>query len=411
MMMNTIENTEGQVSNQKEVSAQLKEKQAPSKKLKSWKKKAVRKSKNLLTAQLLGKQVGRWFTATVLLPLLIAAIYYVAIASDRYVSMATFMIERSDGNRSMAEGISLFGMAPQASNDLKILENFIQSPDMLNYLERSLSLRQHYFESADWLSSLAADASYDEFLTYYRDHISIRYNDSNGLLDLSVQAFSPKMAEDIASEILRHSEAFVNLISHNMATEQQAFVEKEVNLYEKRLREATNNIVNFQNQYGLLSATDQSVALSTILNELKAELIRNRTELQTLSSYLNGNAPEIIALKQRIKALEQQLGEEQKRLTSEDQGSMNTLSAQQQELQLNVELATKAYTSALVALETTRTEASRKLKQLVVISSPYQAEEATYPRVLYNLANIFIILLMVFALIRMVYATIMEHRD
>ena len=180
---------------------------------------------------------------------------------------------------------------------------------------------------------------------------------------------------------------------------------------EGRLKEATAQVVEFQNKYGLLNASEQSVALSTVLNDLQAELIKKRTELQTLTSYMNSDAPEIITLKQRIKALEKQLGTEQKRLTSTDKTSMNNLTAHQNELQLNVELATKAYTSALVALETTRTEASRKLKQLVVVSTPYKAEDATYPRVLYSLTNIFLVLLMIFGLVRMVYASVMEHRD
>lgn len=381
------------------------------KRLARGKRKSKEKIQYLVQTHLLGKQSGQWFTAMVLAPWLLAAVYYVGIASERYVSTATFMVERSDGSSNMAEGFNLFGISPQASNDLKILENFIQSPDLLNKLEADLNLRQHYTHSADWLSNLDSDASYDDFLSYYRDHIGIRYNDSNGLLDLSVQAFSPEMAERIASRILLHSEAFVNHISHSLAAEQQAFVEKEVLQYESKLRGATAEVVRFQNQYGLLSATEQSVALSSVLNELQAELIRHRTEKQTLSSYLNPNSAQIIALDQRINALEQQLSEEQKRLTSDDKTSMNTLSAQQQELQLDVELATKAYTSALVALETTRTEASRKLKALVVISSPYLAEDATYPRVLYNLTNIFIVLLMLFALARMTYATVMEHRD
>ncbi len=369
------------------------------------------KYRTFLVNNLFGKQSGRWFTGIVLLPLSIAAGYYLLYASDRYVSSTTFMVERSDGSASMADGFNLFGMSPQAGNDLKILENYIQSPDMLDYLEGNLNLRAHYTTNTDRLSRLAEDASYDDFLRFYRKHISIRYNDSNGLLDLSAQAFTPEMAEQIASQILRYSELFVNQIGHELASEQQAFVEREVSQYETRLREASARIVKFQNQYNLLSATEQGAALSQVLNELQAELIRNRTELQTLSSYLNRKAPEIITLKQRITALEQQLSKEQKRLTSEDKNSMNTLAARQQELQLDVELATKAYTSALVALESTRTEASRKLKQLIVISSPYKAEEATYPKVLYNLTNMLLVLLMIFGLVRMVYATVLEHRD
>ena len=369
------------------------------------------KARTFIQQNLLGKQAGQWFTGMVLVPLLLSTVYLSFMASDRYVSKATFMIERSDGGGGMIEGFNLFGISPQTGNDLKILESYIQSPDMLNYLQDTLDLRQHYHDKADWLSGLGSSASYDDFLSFYREHLGIRFNDSTGLLELSVQAFTPEMAEKIANAVLHHSEVFVNQISHSLANDQKAFVEKEVRQNEGRLKEATAQVVEFQNKYGLLNASEQSVALSTVLNDLQAELIKKRTELQTLTSYMNSDAPEIITLKQRIKALEKQLGTEQKRLTSTDKTSMNNLTAHQNELQLNVELATKAYTSALVALETTRTEASRKLKQLVVVSTPYKAEDATYPRVLYSLTNIFLVLLMIFGLVRMVYASVMEHRD
>ena len=74
-------------------------------------------------------------------------------------------------------------------------------------------------------------------------------------------------------------------------------------------------------------------------------------------------------------------------------------------------MATKAYSSSLIALESARTEASRKLKQLVVVSSPQLSEDAKYPRVAYSLTNILLILLALFGLVRMIRATIREHKD
>ncbi len=360
---------------------------------------------------LLEKEAGRWFTVIVVLPLLLATLYLGLIASERYVSNTTFMIERSDGASSIVDGLNLFGMAPQSGNDQKILENFIKSPDMLSFLDNELQLRKHYVASGDWFSSLSASANYDQFLQYYQEHINIRLNDSNGLLELEVQGFTPEFAQQLALLVLQRSESFVNEISHNMATEQQAFVQKEVGLNEDKLRDATSRVIRFQNKYGILSASEEGAALTGVLNELQAELVRNRAELQTLSSYLNGSSSQVVTLKQRIRALEKQLSVEKKRLTDDGRTSLNDLAARQQELQLELDLATKAYSSALIALETTRTEASRKLKQLVVISSPYIAEEAKYPRVLYSLVNLFLVLLMVFGLARMGYATVKEHRD
>ncbi|WOG29995.1 hypothetical protein [Endozoicomonas sp. 8E] len=364
-----------------------------------------------LKSALLTHQTGQWFTAIVLIPWALCAIYFTLIASDRYVSEASFLIERSDSGGGSIEGLSLFGVIPQASNDQKILETFIQSPDMLEHLDQKLSLKQHYIESADWISRLTPSASQEDFLDFYRSHINVRYNDTNGMLDMEVQGFEPEYTKKVTDLILLKSESFVNDISHNLANEQLTFVRSEVERAEQRLKDFTRRLLNFQNKTGLLSVEEQGAALSGIMNELQAELIRSQTELQTLTSYLNENSAQVIALKQRISALQSQITTEKDKLVDSEATSLNELAAQQQELQLDLELATQAYTSALVALETTRTEASRKLKQLVVVSSPYQAQDAKYPRVAYSLINILLILLMIFALARMIRATIHEHRD
>ncbi|AMO58731.1 hypothetical protein GZ77_17445 [Endozoicomonas montiporae] len=357
------------------------------------------------------RQAGRWFLGFVVIPWTLSAAYYTGIASERYVSEASFMIEKSDSGAGSVEGLSLFGVTPQAGNDQRILEAFIKSPDMMYFLDEQADLRRHYTDKADPLSRLSLDASHERFLQFYRDHIRIRFNDSNGMLDLETQGFTPEFAQNLARLILERSEAFVNEISHSLAAEQLKFVQQEVGLTEQRLKEMTANLVAFQNETGLLSATEQGAALNSIMNELQAELIRSKTELQTLTSYLNENSSQVVALKQRIAALQKQLSAEKIRLTDSETTTLNDLAAQQQELQLDLDLATKAYSSALVALESARTEASRKLKQLVVVSSPHLSEEAKYPRVAYILINILLILLAIYALVRMIRATIREHRD
>lgn len=374
-------------------------------------KKPSNKWLELAKKHLIHKQAGRWFAGMVIVPWALAATYYTGFASDRFVSETSFMVEKNDGGSTGVEGFSLLGMAPQAGNDQKILEAFITSPDMMLYLDEQIDLKQHYTVSADWISRLPEDASYETFLQYYRDHLRVRYNDTNGLLELEVQGFSPEFAQTLAENILSRSEAFVNQISHELAGEQLSFVQGEVKLSEQRLKEMTAELLAFQNETGLLSATEQGAALNGILNELQAELVRNQTELQTLTSYLNSKSPQVVALKQRIDALQQQLTSETEKLTDSNTVSINDLAARQQELQLELDLATRAYSSALVALESARTEASRKLKQLVVISSPQLSEDAKYPRVAYALTNILLILLAIYALVRMIRATVREHRD
>ena len=375
------------------------------------KKKTQNKWFNLAKKHLIHKQAGRWFLSLVVVPWSMVAVYYTSYASDRYISEASFMIEKNDGASSQINDLSLLGVTSKSGNDQRIVEAFIQSPDMLNYLDKQLNLKDHYSTQADLFSRLAPDASYEAFLEYYRAHLRVQYNDTNGMLDMELQGYTPEFALALSEHVLKRSEAFVNEISHNLAGEQLRFVQSEVALSESRLKDMTARLVEFQNQTGLLSAQEQGAALNTIMNELQAELVRNQAELQTMTSYLNSNSPKVVALKQRMAALEKQLSTEKTRLTDSSATSLNDLAARQQELQLDLELATKAYSSALVALEGARTEASRKLKQLVVISSPQLAEEAKYPRVGYALTNILLILLALFALVRMIRATIREHKD
>lgn len=364
----------------------------------------------LARKHLLYRQVGRWFLGMVVAPWLVCAVYFMFIASDRYVSEASFMVEKNDGSSSVS-GLSLLGVMPQIDNDQRIVEAFVQSPDMLSYLDSTLNVREHYSNGPDWLSRLSPGASYEDFLAYYRDHIEILFNQENGLLTLEVQGFEPEYTRQLTQLILERSEAFVNEISHKLANEQQGFVQKEVSLAEQRLRDTTTKLLAFQSANGLLSATEQGAALSGIMNELQAELVQRQTELQTQSSYLNEDAAQIVTLKQRIAALKNQIEREKARLTGKDGTAINDLVATQQSLQLDLDLATQMYSATLAALETARTEASRKIKQLVVVSSPQLAEDAKYPSVVYTLTNILLVLLMVFALVRMMRATVREHRD
>lgn len=397
--------------NRKSTSVEIRKQKTDLQKLSGIKKKLQNRWLTLANKNLRHKQAGRWFVGMVVLPWSLAAAYYLGIASDRYVSEASFMIEKNDGNGANIEGLSLFGMTPQAGNDQRIVESFIQSPDMLYYLDEKVGLKQHYTEAADILSRLSPEASHESFLKFYRDHMRVRFNDTNGMLDLEIQGFTPEFAQMLAELVLERSEAFVNEISHGLAGEQLKFVQDEVALSEQRLKDITANLVAFQNETGMLSVSEQGAALNSIMNELQGELIRNQTELQTLTSYLNDNSSQVVSLKQRISALQNQLKTEKTRLTDSDSTTLNDLAARQSELQLDLDLATKAYSSTLVALEGARTEASRKLKQLVVVSSPHLSEDAKYPRVLYTLTNILLILLAIYALVRMMRATIREHKD
>jgi capsular polysaccharide transport system permease protein len=90
---------------------------------------------------------------------------------------------------------------------------------------------------------------------------------------------------------------------------------------------------------------------------------------------------------------------------------MNSLAADFQALMLQAGFATDAYKAALAAVENARIDATRKLKTLVVVEPPTLPQTAEYPQRLYSLGTLLAICVLLYAILRLVLATIREHQD
>ena len=77
---------------------------------------------------------------------------------------------------------------------------------------------------------------------------------------------------------------------------------------------------------------------------------------------------------------------------------------------IEAQFAQDAYTVALTSIETTRIESSRKIKQLVVIQGANEPQSLTAPRKLYNIITIFLILSVLYGIIKLITMIIEEHR-
>ena len=79
--------------------------------------------------------------------------------------------------------------------------------------------------------------------------------------------------------------------------------------------------------------------------------------------------------------------------------------------QLQAQFAQDAYKLALGAVENARIDATRKIKSLVVLEPPSKPETAEYPLVAYNLGTLLAICVLLYAIVRLVLATVREHQD
>ncbi|WP_235597686.1 capsule biosynthesis protein [Campylobacter iguaniorum] len=340
--------------------------------------------------------------------------YYVFIAADRYVSEVSLSVSSTDGSSAVsATGLeSLIGITPNSKEDALHLKEYVHSLDMLKILDEKINLRSIYeSQKLDLFFRLFANTDQEKYLEYYRSRVEVYYDEVSGLLNVKVEGFSPDDALLISSTILAESERFINELSHKISREQMKFAEDELIKAKQRYQDAKNELISFQNKYGVFNPEAQAEAKANFITEIEVKISQKETELNTNLSYLNDSAPSIIALKSEIASLKSQLKKEIAKVASTNSDKkLNDLASRFKDLFLQAGFAEDIYKTALTSVEKTRIEASRKVKQLVVIQTPSKPQTAIYPEKIYNIVTIFIILSMAFGVFRLVKAIVEEHR-
>lgn len=354
--------------------------------------------------------------ALIALPLAVYGLYLAFIAADRYVSESVVSVRQAGGDGGAIPGAAMLlaGVNPPSREDTLFLREFIHSQALLLELEGKLKLREHFAKvGADWPYRLASGASLEQFIRYARARIEVSFDERSALLKVRVQGLDPAYAQKVNAAILDASERFVNENSHRIARERLRFAEGELDRAAGRVQKAALDVLAFQNQHKLLDPGFQAQSSANLTAELEANRARLQAELGGLRGFLNDDAYQVAALKSRIDALTRQIDSERNRATSGDAKGLRLtkLALDFQGLQLQAEFSRDAYKLALGAVENARIDATQKIKSLVIVEPPSKPETAEYPLVAYNLGTLLAICVLLYAIVRLVLATIREHQD
>ncbi|MEQ8827994.1 MAG: hypothetical protein RIC82_09475 [Parvibaculum sp.] len=354
------------------------------------------------------------FVGIVIVPSVLAIIYYGFWASDRYVSTSLMTVRTSDSQLvSTFDGLlgSLGGQTGLV--DGYVVEEYIQSHEIARKLQESVDLRSIYSaDEADYWSRLDPDVTFEDFFSYYLSRIDVYFDSEANVVHLDVQAYRPADAQRIAAEIVRLSDDMVNRISEQSRTDAVEFAAEEVTLAENRLRDNRLTLYRFREEHGELDPVRSAEAIGGIVSKLEEELARYKTELASLRSYMREESAQIAGVKARIGAIEQQLRAERGRLTSSPDDPATTYSdllADYERLLIEEEFARSAYTSAVSALEVARADAARKQAYLVAFVEPSMPDAASKPDRLLIVVSVVACGLLAFGLLMLIGAAIKEH--
>ena len=300
----------------------------------------------------------------------LSAVYWTFIASDRYVSEAHVIIQRTDfaGGPNL-DFSSLLGGANGGRADQLLLRSHLLSVDMLKKLDAALHLRAHYADpQRDPLSRMwDKDAPIEQFHKHYLERVSVELDEYAAVLMVKAEGFDPQTAHAIATELVQEGERFMNQMAHTLAQTQVAYLETQVTDMNARAMQARQAVLDFQNQNGLVSPPATAENISGIVAKLEAQRTELETQRSALQSYLVPSHPSIVQIDQQIAAVGKQLAQEQARLTSPRGKTLNLAVEAFQRLEMQAAFTQDVYKTALVALEKGRIEATRTIKKVSVL--------------------------------------------
>jgi capsular polysaccharide transport system permease protein len=350
--------------------------------------------------------------ALVLLASILVVFYYTLLASPRYVTQTQFVVKQAGSTESSLMGLAALGSTSSSTRDALIIKEYLESREMAEALDRAIQLKAHYQDTHwDSLSRLTSNSNVEDYVAFYKNHISVQHDQLSDIIFIEAQAFDREYSLLLGQTVLRISEVFINGLGDKMAKEQLTYAQKEVERLYSNMKTQQQTLLQFQNSNQLYNPEQQGGALLSAINGLQSEIIQAEAQLKSQLAVMRESSSEVKSQRILISSLKQQLIEEKAKLTSDDQKSLNQINASFQEIKLGTELATGMYQSALSGMEVVRADAYRKLKHLLIIQHPLQPETDQYPRRIYSIVTWFISLILLYLLGRLVLAIVNEHKD
>lgn len=361
------------------------------------------------------KRVNKLCFFSVVVPTLVAAVYFGLIAADVYVSESRFVLRSPEKQTLSTLGALLQGAGfTRAQDDTYTVHDYILSRDALHQLEMQYGLSKLFgsdkvdvvsrFGGLDW------DRSFEAFWRYYQKRIVVVDVDaSSSITTLTVRAFSSEDAHRINETLLEMSEALVNKLNIRGRQDLVRFAAAEVATAEQKAKSASLAVSRFRDQKGVFDPTGQSALGLQLVSKLQDELIATKNQLVQIQTLTRDN-PQVPVLRKRMESLQADIARETAKVAGAG-GSLSNKAAEFERLKLESLFADKQLATALTSLEQARNEAQRKQFYLERIVQPGKPDTAMEPRRFRAVLTTWVLGMIAWGVLSILVAGIREHHD
>lgn len=360
------------------------------------------------------RRVPLGFLFIVVLPTALAMIYYLLIATPRYVSEARFVVRSPDRVQTSTLGVALQGVGLSgAQGESYAVHEYITSRDGLKDLQRTFNVAaimgrdeaDIFFRYPRFGESRSQEGLYKAFQRF----ITVGYDSATGISTLRVQAFRPQDAQALSNALLNGGESLINGLNERSASNtirEAAQAEAEARAEVARVQQ---RLTAFRNQSGFIDPSLQATQSSQLIGQLLVTIAQLRAERDQLSAAAPAS-PQLPALSGRIAAYERQVEVERAKIAGTSSSLAPSVGAYQ-DLVLDRELADRQLAQATAAVVTARQEARRQNLYLERIVNPNLPDKPALPRRWMSILTVFASALLLYAVGWLIWAGVREHRQ
>jgi len=361
------------------------------------------------------KRLDAKFIVTVVLPTLLAGLYYGVIASDVYISESRFVVRNPQRSAQTGLGALLQGTGfSRSQDDTYSVHDFILSRDALHELDDKLKIREAFSNSSiDFVNRFPGierwDTSFESLFRHYVKHVAVAYDTVSSISVLRVHAYSAEEAKRINESLLEMSERLVNNMNFRSRKDLIQVAESEVVVAEARAKAAAAALSAYRTDRSVFDPDRQSAIQLQGIARLQEELIAAEAQLEQVRN-VSPNNPQIGSLERRVQGLRSAVAAENARVIGPG-GGLSSKSPAFDRFVLEKGFADRQLAGTLAALDAARSEAARKQLYLERLVQPNLPDRALEPRRLRSVLTVLVVGLVIWGVVSLVGASIREHTD
>ncbi len=360
----------------------------------------------------------RWgsltFLLMVLIPGLLVSFYYAFFASDQYFSEVRFVV-RSIGISAEigAESDTPSLLSQSLSQDGHIAASFVESVELVERLEAKIGLRKKFSDpKIDYFSRLKPDATLEELFDFWQYQVSTYVDGPSGIIVFTIRAFSPEDALEIANFTLAETTELVDLISERAKQDLVKRSEQEVIKASQNYQKALDDLMNYQNETGILDPFSNAEILGRLLSELIAQRLQTEAQLNVLIANGVQSSPRKTQLENLLASLDDQIKTQKNSLAGADvqDDQLSSALVGFSKLATTRLVAEAIYQSAREIMDLSKSAALRRTTYVSVFSPAKLAQKAEYPKRYAATLMAVIALFVVWGSFMLLWASIEDHR-